>query len=102
MKKVNKLFSAFLILFSIQFSFAQDSLKLSHQEFMNIVKNYHPLAFKYQLQNRIAREEITSARGNFDPVIAGKLGEKNIIWKVKNSTAAKHREGYTSSELQFH
>ena len=78
MKKVNKLFSAFLILFSIQFSFAQDSLKLSHQEFMNIVKNYHPLAFKYQLQNRIAREEITSARGNFDPVIAGKLGEKNI------------------------
>lgn len=78
MKKVNKLFLAFLILFSIQFSFAQDSLKLSHQEFMNIVKNYHPLAFKYQLQNRIAREEITSARGNFDPVIAGKLGEKNI------------------------
>lgn len=78
MKKVNKLFLAFLILFPIQFSFAQDSLKLSHQEFMNIVKNYHPLAFKYQLQNRIAREEITSARGNFDPVIAGKLGEKNI------------------------
>ncbi|WP_144281228.1 TolC family protein [Chryseobacterium echinoideorum] len=81
MKKVNNIFSAFLILFSIQFSFAQDSLKLSHQEFMNIVKNYHPMAFKYQLQNRIANEEITKARGNFDPVIAGKLGEKNIDGK---------------------
>lgn len=88
MKKVNKLFSIFLIFFSVQFSFAQDSLKLSHQEFLNVVKNYHPLAFKYQLQNRIANAEITKARGNFDPVLAGKLGEKNIdgthYYKQKN------------------
>jgi len=62
----------------MQFSYAQDSLKLSHNEFLNIVRNYHPLAFKYQLQNKIAAAEITKARGNFDPVIAGKLGEKNI------------------------
>lgn len=67
-----------LLLFCVQSSYAQDSLKLSHQEFLNIVKNYHPLAFKYQLQNKIAEAEITRARGNFDPVIAGKLGEKNI------------------------
>jgi hypothetical protein len=39
-------------------------------------KNYHPLAFKYQLQNKIANAEITKARGNFDPVLAGKLGRK--------------------------
>lgn len=88
MKKVNKLFSIFLILFSLQFSFAQDSLKLSHQEFLNVVKNYHPLAFKYQLQNKIANAEITKARGGFDPVLAGKLGEKNIdgthYYKQKN------------------
>lgn len=78
MKSLKIKFSALLILFSVQFSFAQDSLKLSHQEFLNIVKNYHPLAFKYQLQNKIANAEITKAKGNFDPVLAGKLGEKNI------------------------
>ena len=78
MKSLKIKFSALLILFSVQFSFAQDSLKLSHQEFLNIVKNYHPLALKYQLQNKIANAEITKARGNFDPVLAGKLGEKNI------------------------
>ncbi len=78
MKSLKNKFSALLILFCVQFSFAQDSLKLSHQEFLNIVKNYHPLAFRYQLQNKIANAEITKARGNFDPVLAGKLGEKNI------------------------
>lgn len=78
MKSLKIKFSALLILFSVQCSFAQDSLKLSHQEFLNIVKNYHPLALKYQLQNKIANTEITKARGNFDPVLAGKLGEKNI------------------------
>lgn len=78
MKSLKIKFSALLILFSLQFCFAQDSLKLSHQEFLNIVKNYHPLALKYQLQNKIANAEITKARGNFDPVLAGKLGEKNI------------------------
>lgn len=77
MKSLNKGIFVLFVLFS-QFFFAQDSLKLSHQEFLNIVKKYHPLAFKYQLQNRIANAEITKARGNFDPVIAGKLGEKNI------------------------
>lgn len=78
MKRLNKIVSVFLMIFSCQFSFAQDSLKLSHQEFLNVVKNYHPLAFKYQLQNQIANAEITKARGGFDPVLAGKLGEKNI------------------------
>jgi len=60
------------------FNFAQDSLKISSAEFINIVKNYHPLALKYQLQNKMAAAEITKARGGFDPVLAGKLGEKNI------------------------
>lgn len=77
MKKQNKfLFLAFLMIFS--FNFAQDSLKISSAEFINIVKNYHPLALKYQLQNKMAAAEITKARGGFDPVLAGKLGEKNI------------------------
>lgn len=77
MKSLSKGIFVYLLVFS-QVFFAQDSLKLSHQEFLNVVKNYHPLAFKYQLQNKIADAEITKARGNFDPVVAGKLGEKNI------------------------
>jgi outer membrane protein TolC len=77
MRKQNRIFIlAFLLLFSL--NFAQDSLKISATEFINVVKNYHPLALKYQLQNKIAEAEITRARGGFDPVLAGKLGEKNI------------------------
>lgn len=77
MKKQNRIFIlAFLLLSSL--NFAQDSLKISAAEFINIVKNYHPLALKYQLQNKLAEQEITRARGGFDPVLAGKLGEKNI------------------------
>ena len=78
MKKLSKIIAVFLMILSFQISFAQDSLKLSHQEFLTVVKNYHPLALKYQIQNKIANAEITRARGGFDPVLAGKLGEKNI------------------------
>lgn len=77
MKKLNKIFLLVFLLL-VQFNFAQDSLKLSANEFISIVKNYHPLALKYQLQNKIATAEITQARGGFDPVLGGKLGEKNI------------------------
>ncbi|WP_048506113.1 TolC family protein [Chryseobacterium angstadtii] len=77
MKNLNKIL--FIIVFCFfQYGQAQDSLKISAQEFISAVKNYHPLALKYQLQNKIAGSEITKARGNFDPVLAAKLGEKNI------------------------
>ncbi|MDQ1160787.1 outer membrane protein TolC [Chryseobacterium sp. SORGH_AS 447] len=77
MKKANKvLFVLIFLLF--QSGFAQDSLKISVNEFISVVKNYHPLALKYRLQNKMAEAEILRARGNFDPVLAGKLGEKNI------------------------
>lgn len=77
MIKVNKVIFVFFLLF-FQFCFAQDSLKISANEFISVVKNYHPLAIKYQIQNKIATSEITKARGNFDPTLAAKIGEKNI------------------------
>ncbi|WP_267402018.1 MULTISPECIES: TolC family protein [unclassified Chryseobacterium] len=77
MKRQNKIIFTLLLLF-FQCSFAQDSLKISAQEFISVVKNYHPLALKYQLQNKMAEAEITKARGSFDPVLGAKLGEKNI------------------------
>ncbi|WP_164723286.1 TolC family protein [Chryseobacterium aureum] len=77
MRKQNKLL-LILILFVFQYGKAQDSLMISAKEFLAVVKNYHPLALRYQLQNQMAQSEITKARGNFDPVLGGKLGEKNI------------------------
>lgn len=77
MKRRSKLIWLFALLFFQLFS-AQDSLKISAKEFISVVKAYHPLALKYQLQNRIAASEITRSRGNFDPVLSGKLGEKDI------------------------
>lgn len=77
MKKQNKIIFI-LVFFFFQYGFSQDSLRISAQEFISVVRNFHPLALKYRLQNKIAESEITWARGNFDPVLAGKLGEKNI------------------------
>lgn len=56
----------------------QDTLRLSHSEFLAIVERYHPLAFRYRLQTDIADAEILRARGNFDPVLEGKTGAKTI------------------------
>lgn len=78
MKKRNKIGFLLPLLFLVQISFAQDTVRLSHNEFMAIVKQYHPLAFRYKLQNNIAAAEVLSARGNFDPIIAAKDGSKTI------------------------
>jgi outer membrane protein TolC len=68
MKRRSKIFLTLLVMIS-SFLQAQDSLLLSKNEFLNIVKNYHPVLKKYQLQNKIAEAEISKARGNFDPVL---------------------------------
>jgi outer membrane protein TolC len=78
MKNLNKTWIIFLLWSVAQVSAAQDTLRLSHPEFLSIVKKYHPLAFKYRLQNNIAEAEVLKARGNFDPVVDAKKGEKTI------------------------
>lgn len=57
---------------------AQDTLRLSHTEFLSIVKQYHPLAFRYRLENNIAEAELRNARGNFDPILTAKDARKTI------------------------
>jgi outer membrane protein TolC len=78
MKNINSTILFIIIVCFPGFSFGQDTLRLSHDEFLAIVKNYHPLAFRYQLQKRIAADEIQKARGNFDPLVNGKNGAKTI------------------------
>lgn len=78
MKNPNRTFLIIILVCLSGFSFGQDTLRLSHNEFLAIVKNYHPLAFRYRLQNRIAADEIQKAMGSFDPLVNGKNGAKTI------------------------
>ncbi|MFD2904831.1 TolC family protein [Sphingobacterium anhuiense] len=78
MQRQNSYIILILICFFSQSSFGQDTLRLSRNEFLAIVKNYHPMAFKYRLENRIAAAGIQQAKGNFDPVLDAKTGEKTI------------------------
>lgn len=78
MKKRNKSVVTFFMFFCTFFVFGQDTLRMSHKEFISIVKSYHPLAYSYRLQNQIAEAEIQKARGNFDPMLDGKNGSKTI------------------------
>lgn len=78
MKKLKVTVFTFFLFFFFTNGFGQDTLKLSHAEFIAIVKKYHPLALNYQLQNTIAQQEIQKARGNFDPIFEAKNGEKAI------------------------
>ncbi len=78
MKKLNRIYLLIMMIGASALSSGQDTLRLSHEEFLAIVKNYHPMAFRYQVQNRIAADEIQKARGNFDPLVNGKNGAKTI------------------------
>lgn len=78
MKKLSSYILLALLLCNTHWSFAQDTLYMTHKEFLAIVANYHPLMFKYKLQNQIAASEVRQARGNFDPQLNGKKGSKTI------------------------
>lgn len=83
MKKGKRISGLLFLLCMLQFAsaqvvVAQDTLRLSHGEFLAIVKQYHPLAFKYRLENQIAKAEVQQARGYFDPVLSAKDGKKTI------------------------
>ncbi len=81
MKKLKNKILVFVPVLMILFqtgSEAQDTLKLSRDEFLSIVRTFHPVLRKYHLQNTIAQAGIDRAKGNFDPQIGAKLGEKNV------------------------
>jgi outer membrane protein TolC len=57
---------------------AQDTAKteLSLTEFLNLVKQNHPIAKQAALLNRTAQAELTAAKGGFDPKIYGDYEQK--------------------------
>lgn len=78
MKRLAKIIILVCILCLPVWAEAQDTLRLAHEEFVSIVKNYHPLAYRYRLQNRIAQREVQQARGQFDPLVDGAHGAKTL------------------------
>ncbi len=78
MKRKNKSALLALLLSLFQLSWGQDSLKLGKNEFLSIVKSYHPMAFRSRLQNKMGAIEIQKAKGNFDPLLEAKNGNKTI------------------------
>lgn len=59
--------------------FAQpEALRLSHEEFIAAVKKYHPLVLRSVSETQIAIANVQQAKGNFDPMLDGKIGSKTI------------------------
>ncbi len=76
MKTIILLLTAFFIL---QNSRAADSVKtLSLHHFLQIVKQYHPVAKQACIQVDKAKANLTAARGNFDPVLSSGAGNKTF------------------------
>jgi len=62
---------------------AQDSsLVLSKDEFISVVRQFHPVVLQANLQVRRAEAGITQARGAFDPVLYSSLDRKSLDGKL--------------------
>lgn len=75
--------SFFLLVQGTLYSQAPDSSKLSDiqevlsfDQFMELVKQNHPLAMKANLQTEIGRMEVRSNRGGFDPLAYADVSQK--------------------------
>ena len=73
------LFSIFLFLtIGTSLKSAAQQQTLSLQEFLAIVKKYHPVAKQASLGIEIAKAEVTSARGRFDPQFENTIQRKEF------------------------
>ena len=71
--------SFFLFFFSFLVVFGQsENQKLNIEEFLAIVKKYHPVVKQANINIEKSKAEITIARGAFNPIIANYLGNKKI------------------------
>jgi outer membrane protein TolC len=67
---MKKIFSTILLLLFIKYGTANDSTQtLSLKSFLQIVKQFHPVAKQANLQVDKATADLTIARGNFDPIL---------------------------------
>ena len=70
------------LLFSIVLLFsglaASSQQTLTMEEFLVLVKKYHPIAKQASLGVEIAKAEVTSARGGFDPTFQNSISRKEL------------------------
>lgn len=64
------------LLLSGFFTIAQQTLSM--EEFLNIVRRYHPVAKQANLGVEIAKASVTSARGAFDPRFENSISRKEL------------------------
>lgn len=60
----------------------ESQLKLSKDQFISIVKSYHPVMKVAALQVKKAQADIQAARGQFDPSITANLDRKSFDGKI--------------------
>lgn len=58
-------------------SYGQDTTKeLSYLQFIDLVKNNHPIAYQAELQARMGDAKLLKAKGGFDPKLIGEASQK--------------------------
>lgn len=75
MKKVALLF--FWLLSSASL-FAQEIQRLSFEDYMLWVQEFHPISIQADLNLRLGQMEVRKARGGFDPMLYGNLDKKEF------------------------
>ena len=75
MKKVVLLL--FLLLSSASL-LAQEVQKLSFEDYMKWVQDFHPISIQANLNLRLGQMEVRKARGGFDPMLYGNLDKKEF------------------------
>ena len=56
----------------------KEKMTLSEEQVLEIVKRYHPVSRQADIQIEKAKEDITVAKGNFDPVIQNQTAKKTF------------------------
>ena len=87
----------FLFIYLPAFCFAQDSLRvaaiLTPEDFVSIVKKYHPVIKQATIQIEKAKASIVIARGGFDPLLYVNNDQKTF--------SGKNYYSYTNPELKI-
>jgi outer membrane protein TolC len=73
---MKRFLTGFLLFFPGLYLSAQQTLSL--KEFLQVVRTYHPVARQAALEVAIAKTEVTSARGGFDPRFENSISRKEF------------------------
>ena len=82
-----------LVLIVTSFNANSQDNKLSIDNVLSIVRKYHPVVKQASIQNKIAENQLTSAKSVFDPTIQinsqEKTFDKKLYYRYNNSEIKK-------------